>query len=167
MTRSRLLGGAAAVELQKLGHRVLGVEIDGALAESYLVRLTRVVQADASDARIIDTVKAPGSPYYAPWTRVLLLTCPPVDTIQRGADLASRDPPRGLDRDFEVTRQYAEAARLVGEKAGVPVIDVWTLLWEGCGKEEKNLAKFLYDGLHVNELAYGVWSSVASRVSGH
>jgi trk system potassium uptake protein TrkA len=51
-------GGAAAVELQKLGHRVLGVEIDGALAESYLGRLTRVVQADASDARIIDTVKA-------------------------------------------------------------------------------------------------------------
>lgn len=51
-------GGAAAVELQKLGHRVLGVEIDGALAESYLGRLTRVVQADAADARIIDTVKA-------------------------------------------------------------------------------------------------------------
>jgi trk system potassium uptake protein TrkA len=51
-------GGAAAMELQKLGHRVLGVEIDGALAESYLGRLTRVVQADASDARIIDTVKA-------------------------------------------------------------------------------------------------------------
>jgi trk system potassium uptake protein TrkA len=51
-------GGAAAVELQKLGHRVLGVEIDGALAESYLGRLTRVVQADASEARIIDTVKA-------------------------------------------------------------------------------------------------------------
>ncbi|MGA8045473.1 MAG: TrkA family potassium uptake protein [Dermatophilaceae bacterium] len=51
-------GGAAAVELQKLGHRVLGVEIDGALAESYLGRLTRVVQGDASEARIIDTVKA-------------------------------------------------------------------------------------------------------------
>ena len=51
-------GGAAAVELQKLGHRVLGVEIDGALAESYLGRLTRVVQADAAEARIIDTVKA-------------------------------------------------------------------------------------------------------------
>jgi trk system potassium uptake protein TrkA len=51
-------GGAAAIELQKLGHRVLGVEIDGALAESYLGRLTRVVQADASEARIIDTVKA-------------------------------------------------------------------------------------------------------------
>ena len=51
-------GGAAALELQKLGHRVLGVEIDGALAESYLGRLTRVVQADAAEARIIDTVKA-------------------------------------------------------------------------------------------------------------
>lgn len=51
-------GGAAALELQRLGHRVLGVEADGALAERYLGKLTRVVQADAADAKIIDTVKA-------------------------------------------------------------------------------------------------------------
>lgn len=51
-------GGAAALELQRLGHRVLGVESDGALAERYLGKLTRVVQADAADAKIIDTVKA-------------------------------------------------------------------------------------------------------------
>lgn len=51
-------GGAAAVELQRLGHRVLGVELDGQLAERFLGRLTRVVQADAADAKIIDTVKA-------------------------------------------------------------------------------------------------------------
>ncbi|HHU09252.1 MAG TPA: TrkA family potassium uptake protein [Intrasporangiaceae bacterium] len=51
-------GGAAALELQRLGHRVLGVEADGALAERFLGKLTRVVQADAADAKIIDTVKA-------------------------------------------------------------------------------------------------------------
>lgn len=51
-------GGAAALELQRLGHRVLGVESDGALAEKYLGRLTKIVQADAADAKIIDTVKA-------------------------------------------------------------------------------------------------------------
>ena len=51
-------GGAAALELQRLGHRVLGVERDGQLAESYLGRLTRVVQANAAEAKIIDTVKA-------------------------------------------------------------------------------------------------------------
>lgn len=51
-------GGAAALELQRLGHRVLGVESDGALAEKYLGRLTKIVQADAADAKIIETVKA-------------------------------------------------------------------------------------------------------------
>ena len=51
-------GGAAALELQRLGHRVLGVESDGPLAEKYLGRLTKIVQADAADAKIIETVKA-------------------------------------------------------------------------------------------------------------
>ncbi|NLJ53241.1 MAG: TrkA family potassium uptake protein [Intrasporangiaceae bacterium] len=51
-------GGAAALELQRLGHRVLGVESDGALAEKFLGRLTKIVQADAADAKIIETVKA-------------------------------------------------------------------------------------------------------------
>ncbi|MDO5501907.1 MAG: TrkA family potassium uptake protein [Actinomycetia bacterium] len=51
-------GGAAALELQKLGHRVLAVDNDGVLAERYLGRLTKVVQADATDAKIIETVKA-------------------------------------------------------------------------------------------------------------
>ena len=101
-------------------------------------------------------MKSPSSPYYAPWTRVVILTAPPVNTYQRRADLAARDPPRLLDREFEVTRQYAEAARKVGENQGVPVVDVWTMLWEACGKKEEDLTKYLYDGLHVNEEAYGV-----------
>ena len=51
-------GGAAALELQKLGHRVLGVESDGVLAEKFLGKITKVVQADAADGKIVDTVKA-------------------------------------------------------------------------------------------------------------
>lgn len=51
-------GGAAALELQRLGHRVLAVEIDGSLAERFLGKLTRIIQADASDADIVDKVKA-------------------------------------------------------------------------------------------------------------
>lgn len=51
-------GGAAALELQRLGHRVLGVDSNGVLAEKFLGKLTKVVQADATDASIIETVKA-------------------------------------------------------------------------------------------------------------
>ena len=51
-------GGAAALELQRLGHRVLGVEEDGTRAEKYLGKLTKVVQADAAEGRIVETVKA-------------------------------------------------------------------------------------------------------------
>ena len=64
----------------------------------------------------------------------MLLTAPPIDTIQRGAELAARDPPLALDRHFDVTKAYAEAVKKVGEEAGVPVVDVWTILWEGCGR---------------------------------
>ena len=83
---------------------------------------------------IVRTIKSPTSPYYAPWTRIIILTAPPVNTYQRGADLAARDPPRALDRLFDVTKQYATAAREVGETEGVPVVDVWTMLWEACGE---------------------------------
>ena len=56
-------GGAAALELQRLGHRVLGVEADGVLAERFLGKLTKVVQADATEARIIETVRARSFPF--------------------------------------------------------------------------------------------------------
>ncbi|MEO7070487.1 MAG: TrkA family potassium uptake protein [Nostocoides sp.] len=51
-------GAAAALELQRLGHRVSGVERDQARAESYVGRLTRVVQADASMPAMIDKLHA-------------------------------------------------------------------------------------------------------------
>ena len=101
-------------------------------------------------------VASPSSVWYSPETKIILLTPPPVNTKQRGDELAGRTPPRPLDRSFEVTAKYAEAVREVGKKENVPVIDVYTKLWEGCGKVEENLVKYLYDGLHVNADAYDV-----------
>lgn len=105
---------------------------------------------------MIHMFTSPASEYHSPETKIILLTPPPVNTHQRGADLASRDPPLKLDRAPGVAAQYADAVRDVAKKVNVPVVDVYTLLWEGCGKDEKSLTKYLTDGLHVNEEAYGV-----------
>jgi trk system potassium uptake protein TrkA len=51
-------GGAAAIELQRLGHHVVAVERDAALAESYLGKVTKIVQADASTPQAITNIKA-------------------------------------------------------------------------------------------------------------
>ncbi|KZV71806.1 SGNH hydrolase [Peniophora sp. CONT] len=94
---------------------------------------------------------------------VVLITAPPVNTIQRGADLSSRDPPKELDRSFEVTRQYAELVKEVGKEKGVPVVDVWTALWEAVGKEEKRLEEVLSDGLHLNATGYNALVETLER----
>src|SRR4029453_1898246 len=41
-------GGAAALELQRLGHRVIAMERDSRTAEQYLGKLAKVIHADAS-----------------------------------------------------------------------------------------------------------------------
>ena len=87
---------------------------------------------------------------------IVLIAPPPVNTYQRGADLASRDPPKELDRSFEVTKQYAEAVKEVGSEKAVPVVDVWTVLWEAVGKDERKLDQVLSDGLHLNAAGYEV-----------
>lgn len=51
-------GGAVALELQKLGHHVVAVERDPHLAETYLGRVTRVVQADAAVPQAVTNLKA-------------------------------------------------------------------------------------------------------------
>ncbi|PAV23284.1 SGNH hydrolase [Pyrrhoderma noxium] len=60
------------------------------------------------------------------------------------------------DREFEVTRKYAEAAKAVGEKEGIPVVDVWTAIWEAAGKEQEGLEKYLIDGLHLTVAGYNI-----------
>lgn len=51
-------GGAVALELQKLGHHVVAVERDPALAETYLGKVTKIVQADAAQPQSMGHLKA-------------------------------------------------------------------------------------------------------------
>jgi len=102
-------------------------------------------------------VKSPSSEYYSPKSRILLISPPPVNTYQRSAELASRDPPRKCDREFDFTKLYAEAVVKTAREEGVAVADVWTLLWDAAGKDEQALSAYLLDGLHLNKKGYEVW----------
>lgn len=81
-----------------------------------------------------------------------------------GSTGVARDPPVELDRTFENTREYAREVGRVGEKEGIPVVDVWTKLWEGAGQDERALNKYLYDGLHLNEAGYAVRGPSKSNI---
>jgi trk system potassium uptake protein TrkA len=50
-------GAAAAMELRRLGHKVVGLEKDGNLAERYLGQLSAVVHGDGSDPSVIRDLK--------------------------------------------------------------------------------------------------------------
>lgn len=50
-------GGAVATELHRLGNRVTAVELDPALAESFLGRVGRVVQGDTTSVSLIEELK--------------------------------------------------------------------------------------------------------------
>jgi lysophospholipase L1-like esterase len=106
--------------------------------------------------KLIRMITSPQSPRYSPDTRIVLITPPPVNTFQLSAEWASRNPPLTLNRDFEVTREYAMAVRDVGFGEGVGVADVWTRLWENSGKDERRLEEYLRDGLHLNADGYQV-----------
>lgn len=51
-------GAAAAVELQRLGHHVVAVERDAQRAETFVGRVGKVVQADASQPKAVANLKA-------------------------------------------------------------------------------------------------------------
>ena len=42
------------------------------------------------------------------------------------------------------------------QEEGVAVADVWTVLWEAAGKDERALSAYLLDGLHLNAEGYEV-----------
>lgn len=104
--------------------------------------------------RLVNMVKSPESPYYSPSTRVVLITPPPVNTHQWAEFQQSQDPPREQDRDNDKARQYADAVKEVGAMDGIPVVDVYTPLWEAAGQNERTLSKYLSDGLHLNADGY-------------
>ncbi|KRE58608.1 TrkA family potassium uptake protein [Phycicoccus sp. Soil748] len=51
-------GGAVAIELQRLGHHVVAVERDHELAETFLGKVAKIVQADASQPAAFGNLKA-------------------------------------------------------------------------------------------------------------
>ncbi|HET8765759.1 TrkA family potassium uptake protein [Phycicoccus sp. M110.8] len=51
-------GGAVAVELQRLGHTVVAVELDAARAETFLGKVAKIVQVDASQPAAMGNLKA-------------------------------------------------------------------------------------------------------------
>ncbi len=97
-------------------------------------------------------------------TRIVVISPPPVNTIARRADLASRDPPQELDREFDVTRRYAYAVADVAREESVAFVDVWNKIWDEAGREESNLTKFLADGLHLSAEGYAVSTSTLFAV---
>ena len=112
-------------------------------------------------SNLIHIVKDPWSMWYSPETRVILITPPPINPPQWLEFLRNNGYPERdyFDREFDLTKQYAEACKEVAKVENIPVIDTWTALWEACGHDEKNLSKFMTDGLHLNEKAYKVGAS--------
>ena len=51
-------GAEAAIELHRLGHKVIAIEKDQALAESFSGRLTRIILGDASQPKAIEACHA-------------------------------------------------------------------------------------------------------------
>lgn len=104
---------------------------------------------------LIRMVRAPDSAWYAPHTKVVLITPPPVNVPQWSTRL-DVEPGTPIDRDLAVTEKYTDAVREVGRSEGVVVCDVFAPLWEAAGKKEEGLAKFMHDGLHLNADGYAV-----------
>ncbi|KAK1232260.1 isoamyl acetate-hydrolyzing esterase [Marasmius sp. AFHP31] len=105
---------------------------------------------------LVSLVRSPKSMFYSPETKIILITPPPINTHQRRADLASRTPPQELDRLFDTTKQYAEAVKDAATEEEVGIVDIWSALWNGSGQEERNLSKYLSDGLHLTREGYMV-----------
>ncbi|KAF1808246.1 isoamyl acetate-hydrolyzing esterase [Eremomyces bilateralis CBS 781.70] len=101
--------------------------------------------------------------------RIILITPPPINEyMQWVVDQAKGyNQPR---RTAERTKEYAEATRELGEKLGVPVVDMWTVImlkagWElgssvlpGSRKFGPNpvLEELLHDGLHLSPSGYRI-----------
>lgn len=85
------------------------------------------------------------------------MTPPPIGEAQRNADLASRDPPKKPDREWNNTKAYADVVIEVGKgKSRVEVVDIWEAIWTAAGEDVARLPEFLSDGLHLTVAGYQV-----------
>ncbi|KAF9264736.1 SGNH hydrolase [Marasmius fiardii PR-910] len=105
---------------------------------------------------LVNLVQSPKSQFYSAETKIILITPPPVSTIQRSADLTSRSPPKELDRLFDNTKRYAEAVKEAAREEEVGVVDIWSGLWDASDHQESNLSNYLSDGLHLNKAGYEI-----------
>ncbi|KAF9947236.1 hypothetical protein BGZ72_010752 [Mortierella alpina] len=105
---------------------------------------------------LIDMVHSPASPTYSPETRIVVICPPPIDKER----CARRRKEQGMkmDRDPEVTRQYAETCFRVGreyhlknqgQKCRVDVVDTWNIMMEQVKAGKHTLEEYLRDGLHL------------------
>lgn len=107
-------------------------------------------------SQLIHMVTDSKSDFHSPGTKIILITPPPINVQQWGARLAADDPPKALDRAFDITAKYAQAVRDVAAKEGVLIVDAFQALWSAAGQEESALTKFLSDGLHLTADGYTV-----------
>jgi len=96
--------------------------------------------------QMIDMIRSPASSWYSPDTRIVLITPPPVNT----------DMWNNHTRDFDRTREYAEAVKEVAQETQLPVLDTWTTLYDAAGRTMGGCSKFLTDGLHLNSAGYEI-----------
>ncbi|KAF4673047.1 isoamyl acetate-hydrolyzing esterase [Perkinsus chesapeaki] len=95
--------------------------------------------------RSLDDLVKLAKPYAS---RIILVTPPPVDADAIVADGKARFgavAPDQPNRKLEVTQEYAKAAKEVGIKNEVPVLDTFTAM-----QQEVNWQSFLRDGLHFS-----------------
>ncbi|WVQ83514.1 hypothetical protein IAT38_005655 [Cryptococcus sp. DSM 104549] len=113
---------------------------------------------------IIDLLRTPTSPWYAPETKIVLINPPPIiesawlnSRVEKWKQFGSVGPEPDQNRDAGVTRQYAEGCKEVAKAKGLPVVDLWTAVVEAAGGEgDDQLAPYFYDGLHLTSEGYAV-----------
>ncbi|KAF9971239.1 hypothetical protein BGZ73_005841 [Actinomortierella ambigua] len=110
---------------------------------------------------LIDMVHSPSSPYYAPWTKIIII-CPPVidyDRWNQHRQKQGRPMDRTIERSqqaaakcLEVAREYQRKneAGLATRSHQVDVIDTWNLMNDQIVAGNKTLRDYLFDGLHLN-----------------
>lgn len=96
---------------------------------------------------MVRAIRVPESQWYSPETRLLLITPPPVHIPSMKENIQ-------LARTFDVTKAYAEEVKKVGEAENVPVVDVWSRIWEAAGKNKEVMKGFFTDGLHLGKSGY-------------
>jgi isoamyl acetate esterase len=98
---------------------------------------------------MVRAIRAPESQWYSPETRLLLITPPPIHVPSMMVEMQ-------LTRAFDVTRVYAEEVKKVGDAENVPVVDVWSRIWEAAGRNKEAVKSFFTDGLHLGKSGYEV-----------